>query len=384
MKKVFYFGLFGLVAFEFLNVYFIMPFPGSQRLESLDFAYFMHLHRWIFRGCLMALVLLGVRDAFKVQRRWKFLLAVVTTLLLVWFLNFQMAADRVFAQPSVLTFSGRVGNVVDEDSLALIVEGNGETKAYPIRYIVYHHQVQDRIGGKPVLITYCSVCRSGRVFEPLVGGRVETFRLVGMDHFNAMIEDATTGSWWRQATGEAVIGPLKGSQLPGYACKQMTLRKCFELHPGAVVMQPEEASKEAYDLKGKYERGESKGTLTRTDPDSWGDKSWVVGIQIGKLAKAYDWNHLVRERIIHDQLGDTRILLVLAEDQRSFAAFERAGESGEFSLQGDILNLDGKTYDLDGRNMEDPAERLRPVNAYQEFWHSWRTFHPGTLRFKEK
>ena len=384
MKKVFYFGLFGLVAFEFLNVYFIMPFPGSQRLESLDFAYFMHLHRWIFRGCLMALVLLGARDAFKVQRRWKFLLAVVTTLLLVWFLNFQMAADRVFAQPSVLTFSGRVGNVVDEDSLALIVEGNGETKAYPIRYIVYHHQVQDRIGGKPVLITYCSVCRSGRVFEPLVGGRVETFRLVGMDHFNAMIEDATTGSWWRQATGEAVIGPLKGSQLPGYACKQMTLRKCFELHPGAVVMQPEEASKEAYDLKGKYERGESKGTLTRTDPDSWGDKSWVVGIQIRKLAKAYDWNRLVRERIIHDQLGDTRILLVLAEDQRSFAAFERAGESGEFSLQGDILNLDGKTYDLDGRNMEDPAERLRPVNAYQEFWHSWRTFHPGTLRFKEK
>lgn len=384
MKKVFYFGLFGLVAFEFLNVYFIMPFPGSQRLESLDFAYFMHLHRWIFRGCLMALVLLGARDAFKVQRRWKFLLAVVTTLLLVWFLNFQMAADRVFAQPSVLTFSGRVGNVVDEDSLALIVEGNGETKAYPIRYIVYHHQVQDRIGGKPVLITYCSVCRSGRVFEPLVGGRVETFRLVGMDHFNAMIEDATTGSWWRQATGEAAIGPLKGSQLPGYAYKQMTLRKCFELHPGAVVMQPEEASKEAYDLKGKYERGESKGTLTRTDPDSWGDKSWVVGIQIGKLAKAYDWNHLVRERIIHDQLGDTRILLVLAEDQRSFAAFERAGESGEFSLQGDILNLDGKTYDLDGRNMEDPAERLRPVNAYQEFWHSWRTFHPGTLRFKEK
>ncbi len=381
MKKAFYFGLFGSVIFEFLKVYFIMPLPGSQRMESLDFAYCLHLHRWIFRSCLMALIILGIRDAFKIKRRWKFWLAVVTTLVLVWFLNFQMAADRVFEQPATLTFSGRNGSVVDEDSLAIIVQGNGETKAYPIRFIVYHHQVRDVIGAKPVLITYCSVCRTGRAFEPMVGGRAEIFRLVGMDHFNAMIEDATTGSWWRQATGEAVVGPLKGSVLPEYACQQMTLRKCFELHPSAVVMQPEEASKEAYDLKGKYERGESKGTLTRTDPESWKDKSWVVGIQIGELAKAYDWNQLVKERIIHDQLGGTRIVLVLAEDQRSFAAFERPGEGGEFSLQGDILNLDGKSFDFSGQKLQDPAERLRPINAYQEFWHSWRTFHPGTLQF---
>jgi hypothetical protein len=49
------------------------------------------------------------------------------------------------------------------------------------------------------------------VFSPVVDGRSETFRLVGMDHFNAMFEDASTHSWWRQANGEAIAGPSKGS-----------------------------------------------------------------------------------------------------------------------------------------------------------------------------
>ena len=98
--------------------------------------------------------------------------------------------------------------------LVIGVVNNGEAKAYPIRFLGYHHQVQDTVGGKPVIVTYCTVCRTGRVFEPMVNGKPEKFRLVGMDHFNAMFEDATTKSWWRQVNGEAITGKLKGQQLP--------------------------------------------------------------------------------------------------------------------------------------------------------------------------
>ena len=38
MKKLFYAGLAGLVVFEILKVYFIMPLPGSQGIESLEAA----------------------------------------------------------------------------------------------------------------------------------------------------------------------------------------------------------------------------------------------------------------------------------------------------------------------------------------------------------
>src|SRR5204863_510694 len=153
--------------------------------------------------------------------------------------NFEMTAEEMFKEPRTLAFKDSAGNGVDKAAVVIGVEHNGEAKAYPIRYIAYHHQVRDTVGGKAVLVTYCSVCRTGRVFEPVVAGKAETFRLVGMDHFNAMFEDSTTRSWWRQSTGEAVAGSLKGNSLPEVESAQVTLEQWFAMHPKGVVMQPD-------------------------------------------------------------------------------------------------------------------------------------------------
>ena len=380
MKKVFYAGLAGLALFEIARVWLIMPLLGSQRIDSLDVAFFLHTHRWFFRTPPLLMIALGSSAAFQIARKRLAVVASLAALAVVWLFNFQMTAESMFQQPRSLAFLPKAENKVDEDSVVIAVESGGEFKAYPIRFLVYHHQVQDTIGGKPVIVTYCSVCRTGRVFEPLVRGKLERFRLVGMDHFNAMFEDATTGSWWRQSTGEAVAGPLKGESLPEMDCSQISLRKWFELHPAALVMQPEEASKENYDQEGKFERGENKGKLTRTDRASWGEKSWVIGIEIGGISKAYDWNRLTEQCVINDRIGETPIVLALSADQRSFAAFERPADAGDFSILEDVLAASGKSYDFSGRDLTEPSRQLKRITAYQEFWHSWRTFHPGTLR----
>ncbi|MFM9653974.1 DUF3179 domain-containing (seleno)protein, partial [Streptomyces galilaeus] len=74
-----------------------------------------------------------------------------------------------------------------------------------------------------MIATYCTVCRTGRIFSSTVDGVPEKFRLVGMDHFNAMFEDARTKSWWQQATGKAITGKQKGKQLIEMASQQMSL-----------------------------------------------------------------------------------------------------------------------------------------------------------------
>src|ERR1041385_4922054 len=57
MKKLFYLGTILLVLFEIANVYFIMPLPYSQRLRSIDLAYFLYRWRWAFRiGCGVMIV----------------------------------------------------------------------------------------------------------------------------------------------------------------------------------------------------------------------------------------------------------------------------------------------------------------------------------------
>jgi hypothetical protein len=380
VKAAFYSGLALIMVFELMKVFFIMPMPGSQEMDSLAFAYFLHIYRWYFRGVLIILVLAGGMQAFR-RRWWLASLAVTVTLLVAYQTNFEMVAERMFLQPEHPLYQGNAGNVVSDSVLIMGVVHNGEAKAYPIRYLLYHHQVRDTVGGKPVMVTYCNVCRTGRIFEPLVSQRHEQFRLVGMDRYNAMFEDASTGSWWRQATGEAVVGPLKGMALPEVPSDQMTLRQWFVLYPGALVMQPDNADTANYDMKGKFENGRSTGRLTRKDSASWNEKSWVVGLRVDTASKAYDWNQLVESRIVNDKIASTPVIIALASDNKSFVAFRRESVGDTFRIMNDTLYAGTRRYDLTGRDLSTLSVRLPLVQAYQEYWHSWRTFHPNTQQY---
>jgi Protein of unknown function (DUF3179) len=381
MKKLFYLGLAGLGLFEILDVYFIMPMPGSQRMNSIGVAYFLYDYRWIFRTIFVLMMAIGAVNVFRGKRKWLPAVLLFIVLVITYYFNFKMTADHMFGQPAGLTFKSKEQNLLPDSGVVISVANQGQVKAYPIRYIVYHHQVQDTVGGKPVIVTYCSVCRTGRVFEPTVGGKHEKFRLVGMDHFNAMFEDATTHSWWRQVTGEAIAGKLTGEALPEVESNQLTIGKLFALYPNALVMQPDPGSTWAYDSLGRFERGKSRNGLTRRDSISWKDKSWVVGIKIGSESKAYDWTMLKQQRVINDKLDGKPIVLVLSDDEQSFSAFERPADSEPFTVHKDTLIANGQAYDFSGRDLTSTHSRLKGVKAYQEFWHSWKTFHPETKQY---
>jgi len=322
MKKLFYTGVIGLLLFEVLSVYLIMPMPGSQRMNSIDAAYFLYKWRWVFRLLFTVLIITGlIKSNWK--RKWIPVIPIVALAVIIYMVNFQMAADHMFYQPKQLLMANAVRNKVDSERLVIGVVNNGEAKAYPIRFLGYHHQVEDTIGGEPFLVTYCTVCRTGRVFEPVVNGKPEKFRLVGMDHFNAMLEDADTKSWWRQATGEAITGKLKGHQLPEYLSTQTSLSEWLALNPNSLIMQADPAFTDSYDTTLNYESGKSRKKLTGTDSLSWKDKSWVIGLKVGNERKAYDWNKLKETHLLADEINNTPVLIVLGADDKSFYAFER-------------------------------------------------------------
>ena len=377
MKKIFWVGIIGMIAFEAANVFFIMPMPGSQRMNSIQLAYLLYNWRWVFRVLFLSLVLIGFFFS-QWKRKWLSAVPIIIVAVVVYIANFKMAADHMFYKTRSLVMVSAANNKVDTGRLVLGVIINGNAKAYPIRFLGYHHQVMDTLGGRAIMVTYCTVCRSGRVFEPIVNGKQEEFRLVGMGHFNAMFEDKSTKSWWRQENGEAIAGKLKGNYLPEVFSRQTSLAKWLQLYPDSRIMQPDPSFITSYDSTLNYESGKSKNTLTGTDSVSWKDKSWVIGVVAGKESKAYDWNRLKSERIVHDQIGETPVLLVLADDNKSFFAFERASASG-FILKNDTLISGQNLYRIDGTGIHSDFS-LKPLPAYQEFWHSWKTFHPDTKK----
>ncbi len=392
--KIFLFllGIFILVCAEVARVYFIMPFPGSQEDNVIHIAYFLHNYIYLFRiaGILLisypAYLLIGFG---KPTFRWTVIVLIVFWLFVLFNSNFRLMADKMFYQPENKILATTSRNKVNDRALVLGVYINNQAKAYPIEIIGYHHQVRDTVGGEPVMVTYCTVCRTGRVYSPMIDGVSENFRLVGMDHFNAMFEDSRTKSWWRQVSGEAIIGPLKGKQLKELSSEQMTLQAWLSRHPDSYVLQPDSLFKEEYEGLDKYDEGKIEGKLERTDSLSWQDKSWVVGVSLGLFARAYDWNDLKSGRVINDEIEQTPLMVALESDTASFHVWNRivANDTLRFSYSDSLKTLiDTKTnsvWDWSGRCTQGIMQgaSLNVIQSYQEFWHSWRTFHPNTTRY---
>src|SRR3954453_7357062 len=165
MKKILLvFGLLILFSSEILRVYFIMPFPGSQQANTIDLAYFIDQNILYIRVIALLLIIVPVLNVYRGRKRWsKILLSVVFVLYAVifYFFNFQFLADKMFYQPKHKNIVSVDENKVPLNKLVIAVALNGEAKAYPIEIIGYHHQVQDTIAGQPIIVTYCTVCRTG-------------------------------------------------------------------------------------------------------------------------------------------------------------------------------------------------------------------------------
>ncbi|WP_170061200.1 DUF3179 domain-containing (seleno)protein [Spirosoma aerolatum] len=401
MKNVIWFivCILALIALEAASVYFIMPFPGSQlglaegetSLDRVELAYWLHLHMGWLRGIgLLLLAYPAYRLLIRPLRAWQRYTAFALLLVyggVLYIVHQQMMADHMFLQPTTKRVVPMSQNKIPLDKLVIGFEALGQATAYPIQLIGYHHQVRDTVGGQPIMVTYCTVCRTGRVFNPLVQGQADEFRLVGMDHFNAMFEDNRTGTWWRQATGEAVVGPLRGKSLMPLSSRQMTLREWAHEHPNTRVLQADSTFAEEFKGMLTYDKGLAKGKLTRRDSASWHPKSWVIGVEHAGFAKAYDWNQLQTNRVVNDVVGGEPVLIAMSPDSASFGVWNR--RMGVQTLTFHYTNrqlIDQETKSIwtwRGHCTAGPLKgrRLSAMpKAYQEFWHSWRSFHPQTQR----
>ncbi len=104
-----------------------------------------------------------------------------------------------------------------EPVMSVKIDGH-PARAYPVRYLIWHEIVNDRIGEVPVSVTFCPLCNSGLIFDRRlhsVEGHIELeFGVSGLLRFSDMVMyDRQTESWWQQFTGKSIVGELNGAKL---------------------------------------------------------------------------------------------------------------------------------------------------------------------------
>lgn len=62
-----------------------------------------------------------------------------------------------------------------DDELVLGASINGDTRAYPLRIVHWHKMFNDVVGGVPVALASCTLCRNGILCDTRATGRTEPF-----------------------------------------------------------------------------------------------------------------------------------------------------------------------------------------------------------------
>jgi hypothetical protein len=232
------------------------------------------------------------------------------------------------------------------------IEVNGDARAYPIAILNFHEIVNDEIGGRPVVITYCPLCGSGIAFDRTFGNRVVEFGVSGLLRKNDLIlYDRATESLWQQITGRAFAGPLRGEELRSLPVSITRWVRWREAHPDTRVLSTDTGYERPYDNKtpyGDYDR--SRRLLFPVAFDqSLHPKTVVHGVEIG------DDSYAVTESVLQ--------------------AHGELSQAGDPAVRWQMLPSGEVTA-----SREDTGERLV---THRMFWFAWYSFHTTTRLYTE-
>lgn len=147
-------------------------------------------------------------------------------------------------------------------------EVDGLARAYPVS-VLWHHEVVNDTHGVPLIVTFCSICRTGLVARRVVDGEVTRFGVSGQlwrppdryisasaeagrtfganrwegattvrDGANLVMYDELTRSFWSQGVAQAICGPATGTDMELVPSTVTTWSEWREGHPDGEVLLP--------------------------------------------------------------------------------------------------------------------------------------------------
>lgn len=239
---------------------------------------------------------------------------------------------------------------IDDEGLGIAVSFNGIDRFYPNQILVWHEIVNDTIGGQPVLITYCPLCGTGIVFNPLVDGKQSEFGTSGkLWNSNLVMYDRQTESYWSQVLGRSIVGSQAGDKLTLLPYQNITYADWKKEHPQGEVLSTDTGFFRNYNSDpygGYYTNRDVFFPVDNTD-DRYHPKEFIYGVEIDNNFKAYPQEELKKsESVFRDTFAGLELELAYNKNNQTLI----------------ITNL---------------ATGAEVVPVFG-FWFSWISVHPET------
>jgi hypothetical protein len=241
----------------------------------------------------------------------------------------------------------RAGFLGAGDAVLALARG-GEARAYPVKILNWHELVNDTVGKKPVLISYCPLCGSGVAFERRVEGKTAEFGVSGLLYRSDLVMyDRATNTLWSQIEGRAIAGPLSGKFLRTLPLAHTSWGEWKKHHPGTLVLSTDTGSAHDYDRYpyGDYETSPKISFPVAARDDRLPPKTAVYGVMAGDVPVAYEAAWLRGKKKLTDNVAGRELAVEMGKD-------------------GSVTVRDAETGET--------------FTAMRLFWFAWYAFHPST------
>ena len=310
-------------------------------------------------------------------------------------------AIPALSRPQFLPVS-EVDFLKDVEPVIAFQEGE-DARAYPLQILIWHEIVNDVVGGRPVLITFCPLCNTAIAFDRTVEGKTLEFGVSGfLRNSDLVMYDQLTESLWQQVTGEALIGTYVGTRLELLPSSIISWADFKEAFPAGLVLSRETGHSRRYGTNpyvGYDDVNSSPFLFDGTADGRLAAMERVVTVEIDGDVAAYPFSRLEANPVVHDTVGGREIVILFkrgttsALDRSSIADSSDIGSATVFSRSLEARRLtfspDGKTFrdaetgsnwDILGRAVAGPlrGKSLEPIVSGNHFWFAWAAFQPQT------
>lgn len=204
--------------------------------------------------------------------------------------------------------------LAEVEPVVLVRVGN-EARAYPIQILMWHEIVNDNLGGRSLLVTFCPLCNSAIAFDRGLGGRILDFGTTGRLRFsNLIMYDRQSESWWQQATGEAIAGDYAGSQLSFHPAAIISWAAFKASYPDGTVLSRQTGYSRAYGNNPYlgYDDIKQVPFLYRGQPTpgQLAPMVRVLTLELAGEAVAYPYAVLADVMVVNDLVGGQGVVVM--------------------------------------------------------------------------
>lgn len=299
------------------------------------------------------------------------------------------------------------GNIFFEHEPVIVVEWDGEAKAFPVNILTYHEIVNDNIGDLYFSATYCPLCNATIAFNRRLKFKGKDYLLdfgvSGMlRNSDLVMWDRQTETWWQQFLGEGLVGELAGAELEMLPAQIISLADFIENYPNGEVLSKETGFEKQ---QQRYETNVYEGYDSKPNPrlffgeidDRLPSMELVVDVQSKGEFKIYPHSVIQKKHVVNDEFKGLELVLFFqpgtrsildtkdiseAKDIGSITVFERAVDDKTltFKKQGKDFtdNETGSTWTITGKCVkgEYKGKKLSPLRYGNHFAFAWFAFHP--------